>query len=67
MTTLPDFGGCFGTAFGHFSFGLSQPHGHGSWLVCEDSEVALIRVLQISNNKGLSLQRPFLKGTETKL
>jgi hypothetical protein len=26
-------------AFGHFSFGLSQLHGHGSWLVCE---VALI-------------------------
>ena len=26
---------CVGTAFGHFSFGLSQFHGHGSWLVCE--------------------------------
>ena len=24
-----------GTAFGHFSFGLSQFHGHSSWLVCE--------------------------------
>jgi hypothetical protein len=24
-----------GTAFGRFSFGLSQVHGHGSWLVCE--------------------------------
>ena len=24
-----------GMAFGHFSFGLSQFHGHGSWLVCE--------------------------------
>jgi hypothetical protein len=23
------------TAFGHFPFGLSQFHGHGSWLVCE--------------------------------
>jgi hypothetical protein len=22
-------------AFGHFSFGLSQFHGHHSWLVCE--------------------------------
>jgi hypothetical protein len=21
--------------FGHFSFGLSQLHGHGSWLMCE--------------------------------
>jgi hypothetical protein len=28
------------TAFGHFSFGLSQFHGHDSWLVCE---VALIK------------------------
>ena len=26
---------CLGTVFGHFSFGLSQLHGHGSWLVCE--------------------------------
>ena len=34
MTVLHDFGGV-GTAFGHFSFGLSQFHGHGSWLVCE--------------------------------
>ena len=22
-------------ALGHFSFGLSQFHGHGSWLMCE--------------------------------
>jgi hypothetical protein len=34
VTALHDFGGV-GTAFGHFSFGLSQFHGHGSWLVCE--------------------------------
>jgi hypothetical protein len=27
---------CVGmAAFGHFSFGLSQFHGHGLWLVCE--------------------------------
>jgi hypothetical protein len=26
---------CVGTAIGHFSFGLTQFHGHGSWLVCE--------------------------------
>jgi hypothetical protein len=26
---------CVGTALGHFSFGLSQFHGHDSWLVCE--------------------------------
>jgi hypothetical protein len=30
-----DFGGGLGRAFGHFSFGLSQFHGRGSWLVCE--------------------------------
>ena len=24
-----------GTTFGHFLFGLSQFHGHGSWLMCE--------------------------------
>ena len=35
MTTLHDFGKYPGIAFGHFSFGLSQFHGHGSWLVCE--------------------------------
>ena len=26
---------CVGTAFGTLSSGLSQFHGHGSWLVCE--------------------------------
>ena len=26
---------CLGTAFGTLSFGLSQSHGHGSWLVCK--------------------------------
>ena len=26
---------CVGTAFEHFSFGLPQLHGHGSWLMCE--------------------------------
>ena len=34
ITTLRDFGGGLGTAFGHF-FGLSRSHGHGSWLVCK--------------------------------
>ena len=34
VTPLHDFGGCFRTAFGHFSFGLSPSHGHGSWRVC---------------------------------
>jgi hypothetical protein len=32
---LHDFRGVLGMAFGHFSFGLSRFHGHGSWLVCE--------------------------------
>ena len=36
MTTYTTwFWRCIGTAFGHFSLGLSQSHGHGSWLVCE--------------------------------
>ena len=35
MTTLHDFWRCVGTAFGHFVFGLSDFHGHGSWLMCE--------------------------------
>jgi hypothetical protein len=34
MTTLHDFGGVLGQPW-TFSFGLSQIHGHGSWLVCE--------------------------------
>ena len=34
MTTQHDFGGVFGTALDTF-FGLSQFHGHSSWLVCE--------------------------------
>ena len=34
VTTLHDFGRCVGTtALGHFLLGLSQFHGHGSWLV----------------------------------
>ena len=46
MTTLHDFGGGLETAFGHLLFlgsGLSQVHGHGSWLMCE---VALTIYLQ---------------------
>ena len=34
MTTLHDFGGVSGRPLDTF-FGLSQLHGHGSWLVCE--------------------------------
>ena len=34
MTTLHDFGGVLGRPLRHFSFGLSQFCGHGSWLVC---------------------------------
>ena len=36
VTTLHTwFWRCIGMAFGHFLFGLSQGHGHGSWVVCE--------------------------------
>ena len=34
MTTLHDCGGVLGWPLDTF-FGLSQFHGHGSWLVCE--------------------------------
>ena len=34
MTTVHDFGGVLGQPLDTF-FGLSQIHGHGSWLVCE--------------------------------
>ena len=48
---------CVGTAFGHFSFGLSQFHGHGSWLVCE---VALLASLTSMNgeNRPLATYEP---------
>ena len=36
VTTLHDFGGVLGRPLDtSFPFGLSQLHGHGSWLVCE--------------------------------
>ena len=44
MTTLHDFGSALGGLL-DTSFGLSQFHGHGSWLVCE---VALRRPCQAS-------------------
>ena len=34
VTTTHDFGGVLGSLW-TYSFGLSQFHGHGSWLVCE--------------------------------
>jgi hypothetical protein len=37
VTTLPDSGNRPDTAFGHFSGGLSQFRGHGSWLVCAEA------------------------------
>ena len=41
---------CVGMAVGHFLFGLSQSHGHGSWLVCE---VALSEwVWSVKNERG---------------
>ena len=36
---------CLGTAFGHFLFGFSQFHGHGSWLVCEAALTASLCVI----------------------
>ena len=39
MITLHDFGGVLGDNLWTLSFGLSQFHGHNSWLMCE---VALI-------------------------
>ena len=47
VTTLHDVGGCVGMALWTLSCGLSQVHGHGSWLVCE--EVALIKRLWVGN------------------
>ena len=48
MTTLHDIGGVLGRSLA-LSFGHSQSHGHGSWLVCE--------VAQTSNsNRGDSLE-----------
>jgi hypothetical protein len=34
VTTVHDFGGVLGLPLDTF-FGISQFHGHGSWLVCE--------------------------------
>ena len=45
VTTLHDFGGVLGRPLDTF-FGLSQFHGHGSWLVCE---VALVGVARSSD------------------
>ena len=41
---MHDFGGILGRPLDTFSFGLSQFHGRGSWLVCE---VALIPTQQL--------------------
>ena len=49
MTTLHDFGGVLGRPLDTF-FGLSQFHGHGSWLVCE---VALRSFLLVDNHGRL--------------
>ena len=51
VTTLHDVEGCVGT--GPLSFGLSQFHGRGSWLVCEVglSQRAEIRWVQGGNRK----------------
>ena len=52
---------CVGTALGHFSFGLSQCHGHRSWLVCDvvlsDRIVWRRGVLVISGSNKVGIQR----------
>ena len=50
MTTLHDFGGVLGWPSDTF-IGLSQFHGHGSWLV---SEVELRRKTQQASREGHS-------------
>jgi hypothetical protein len=47
--TLHGFGGGLGTAFGHFPFGLSQFHAHGSWLVCEVTLTPWFHLLHFTN------------------
>jgi hypothetical protein len=52
MTTPHDFGGVLGIWDGlwTFSFGVSQFHGHGSWLLCE---VVPNIVFSVTNSIGL--------------
>ena len=47
---------CVGTAFGHFSFGFSQSHGHNSWLMCE---VAMSLSSQYMNTQYIKIQKLF--------
>ena len=55
MTTLHDLGGVLGRPLDAF-FGLSQFHGHGSWLMCEVPLHAKIRHIiylsKLAHNKG---------------
>ena len=46
MTTPRDFGGVLGDGLWTLSFGLSEFHGHGPWLVCE---VAVNTVISVSS------------------
>ena len=52
---------CVGTTLGHFSFGVSQCHGHGSWFVCEvalsDRIVWSCGVLEIGGSSKVQIQR----------
>jgi hypothetical protein len=56
-TTLHDFWRCVGTAFEHFSFGLSHFHGHGSSLVCEVAplHIYMMRGREFCNSNFQSL------------
>ena len=44
MTTLHGFGGVLGRPLDTF-LGLSQFHGHGSWLVCEEAAPRLTIII----------------------
>jgi hypothetical protein len=46
VTTLNDFEGVLGRPL-ETSFGLSQFHGHGSWLVCEVALIVCTRCVSL--------------------
>jgi hypothetical protein len=48
VTTPHDFGGVLGQPW-TFSFGLSQFHGHGSWLMCEVALIGIISLVLTQN------------------
>ena len=57
VTTLHEFGGVLGRPLD--TFGLSQFHGHGSWLVCEVALVNVTLTISIRATSHMS-QEPWL-------